>query len=87
MYAIRSYYARVLSCLPVLLLSAARPSEAQVSYDNFDVAIYSRVYETIQMGDLDWLEPRFDLMQRHVRIGKVYLETHRDTIVVDEDIV
>jgi hypothetical protein len=72
---------------PVLLLVAVRPSEAQESYRNFNVAIYSRVYETIQMGDLDWLAERFDLMQRHVKIDKVYLETHRDTIVVDEDIL
>jgi hypothetical protein len=74
-------------CLPVLLLIASGPSQAQGSYDNFDVAIYSRVYETIQMGDLDWLEQRFDLMQQHVKIDKVYLETHRDTIMVDEQVL
>jgi hypothetical protein len=74
-------------CLSVLLLTLIRPAEAQESYANFDVAVYSRVYETIQMGDLDWLEQRFDLMQRHVKIDKVYLETHRDTIVVDEEIL
>ncbi len=74
-------------CVPVLLLAGARTTEAQESYANFNVAIYSRVYETIQMGDLDWLAERFDLMQRHVKIDKVYLETHRDTIVVDEEIL
>lgn len=53
-------------------------------YKNFEVAIYSRVYETIKMADLDWLRERYDLMSRSVKVNKVYLETHRDMVVVDE---
>jgi hypothetical protein len=54
-------------------------------YQNFTCAIYARVYEVIEMGDLDWLKARFDVMQRWIKVDKVYLETHRDTLVVDED--
>lgn len=81
---VRAAMTRVFLSLAAITLTAVRPSEAQESYEHFDVAIYSRVYETIQMGDLDWLEERFDLMQQHVKVDKVYLETHRDTITVDE---
>ncbi|MDZ7724760.1 MAG: hypothetical protein U5R06_18640 [candidate division KSB1 bacterium] len=56
-----------------------------LAYENFNTAIYSRVYETIKMGDLDWLEPRFDVMQEHIEVDKVYLETHRDMVVVDQE--
>ncbi|MBN1641097.1 MAG: hypothetical protein JXA09_07665 [Anaerolineae bacterium] len=54
------------------------------SYRHFTVAIYARVYEVQQMADLDWLATRFDAMERHIKVDKVYLETHRDTIVADE---
>jgi hypothetical protein len=54
------------------------------NYKNFRVAIYVRAYEVIQMSDLNWLKERFDLMSRHVKVGKMYLETHRDMVVADE---
>ena len=57
------------------------------NYQNFTCAIYARVYEVIEMGDLDWLQPRFEAMDRFIKVGKVYLETHRDRVVVDEDIL
>jgi len=53
-------------------------------YKNFNVAIYTRAYEVREMADLDWLKARFDVMQRHLKVGKVYLETHRDTLMADE---
>jgi len=53
-------------------------------YRNFSVAIYARVYEVLKMADLDWLRSRFDVMQRYLKVDKVYLETHRDTIVAED---
>jgi hypothetical protein len=53
-------------------------------YRNFNVAIYARVYEVQKMADLDWLRSRFDVMQRYIKINKVYLETHRDMVVAEE---
>ena len=59
-----------------------RPSAGQ--YENFAVAVYARVYEVQQMKDLDWLIPRWKVMSSHVKVDKIYLETHRDTLVADE---
>ncbi len=54
------------------------PSSPAHGYENFQVAIYCRAYETQQMGNLDWLEPRWDAIARQVHVDKVYLETYRD---------
>jgi hypothetical protein len=53
-------------------------------YDNFRVAVYSRAYETREMNDVSWLERRWAELIRQVHVDKIYLETHRDLIVVDE---
>ena len=55
------------------------------SYKNFSAAIYARVYEVMQMNDLNWLQERFDMISRHIVVSKVYLETHRDMRVADEN--
>ena len=55
------------------------------NYRNFDVAVYCRVYEVRQMKDPAYLENTWAAISKHVKIDKVYLETHRDTIVVDQE--
>ncbi len=35
------------------------------------------------MGDLERLRARFEVMEKHVKVSKMYLETHRDKILVD----
>jgi hypothetical protein len=59
-------------------------SAAGGRYRNFDVAVYCRVYEVRQMKDPAYLENTWAAIAPHVRIAKIYLETHRDTIVVDQ---
>jgi hypothetical protein len=54
------------------------------SYKNFNAAIYARVYEVQKMDDLNWLQERFDIMQKHIKVDKIYLETHRDMVVVEQ---
>jgi hypothetical protein len=54
-------------------------------YRNFRVAIYARSYDVLEMRDLNWLKQRFDLISRYVNVGKIYLETHRDMVVADEN--
>ena len=56
-------------------------------YQNFDVAIYTRVYEVLQMVNLNWLHETFEVMNRSIKVNKIYLETHRDMVVVGEEIV
>lgn len=53
-------------------------------YRNFDVAVYCRVYEVIQMKDPAYLENAWAAISPHVKVDRVYLETHRDTVVVDQ---
>lgn len=55
------------------------------AYENFHVAVYCRAYETQQMGDLSWLEPRWNELTRQVHIDKIYLETYRDTGNIVDD--
>lgn len=66
-----------------LTISAALASGN--NYKNFDVAIYSRVYETKQMKDPAWLESHWEAISKNMKIDKIYLETHRDMVVVDQE--
>lgn len=56
----------------------------QKNYRNFSVAIYARVYEVLEMRDLDGLRQRFEIINRNLPVDKIYLETHRDMVVADE---
>jgi hypothetical protein len=74
--------ARNLATLGLTLLSL--PNGIARGYDNFKVAIYSRAYETRDMNDVSRLEPRWTELTKQVHVDKIYLETHRDLIVVNE---
>jgi hypothetical protein len=65
------------------LFSIAVSAIAQGNYKNFEVAIYSRAQETSKMSDSSWITPVWDEISRQVKIDKIYLETHRDLILVD----
>jgi len=72
----------VLIFVTVLLIHSY--STATEHYQNFKVAVYSRAQETQQMGDLTWLEPRWEKITQFLPVDKIYLETHRDGIIVDD---
>lgn len=57
---------------------------AAPGYENFKVAVYSRAYETRDMNDLGRLETKWAEITRQVHVDKIYLETHRDLIVVND---
>lgn len=69
----------------ILLFSAFLSAIASEPYKNFRVAVYSRAYETAKMGDPNYLEPIWDEISRQVHVDKIYLETHRDLLIVDEE--
>ncbi|MGA2172011.1 MAG: hypothetical protein ABSG82_03220 [Sedimentisphaerales bacterium] len=56
-------------------------------YQSFKVAIYAPARDVNQMGDANWLETRWDEISRQVKVDKIYLETHRDSKVVDENTI
>jgi hypothetical protein len=66
-------------------LAASAAFASGNNYKNFDVAVYSRVYETKQMKDPAWLESRWEAISKNMKIDKIYLETHRDMVVVDQE--
>jgi len=78
---------KILGWAVLSLTILSPPSYAADNYQNFKVAVYARAYEVRQMGDLDWLEPRWNELARQVKVDKVYLETHRDLILVNEDTI
>jgi len=73
-------WGRLLVILMLFPISATAGSH----YKNFGVAVYSRAYETAKMGDNNWIEPIWDEISRQVKVDKIYLETHRDLLIVDE---
>ena len=54
------------------------------AYKNFRVAVYSRAFETAQMGDLEWLTPIWEKISKQVHVDRIFLETHRDLVIVDD---
>src|SRR5512145_420140 len=57
---------------------------SQPFYKNFTVSVYARAYEVRDMADQKKLEESWNLISQQVKIDKIYLETHRDKIIVDE---
>ncbi|MFZ0429521.1 MAG: hypothetical protein WAO20_15490 [Acidobacteriota bacterium] len=69
----------ILLGLSVLILA-----RSAYGYEHFKVAVYARAYEVREMGDPAWLQSHWEALSAEVHVDKVYLETHRDLIVVDE---
>ena len=66
--------------LLILNTSAQKPP----FYRNFTVSVYTRAYEVRDMADQKKLEETWNLISQQVKIDKIYLETHRDLLIVDE---
>jgi hypothetical protein len=71
----------LVSCVATLL------SAPLVAYDNFQVAVYCRAQEVNRMGDTAWLEAKWKEVSSQVHVDKVYLETHRDTLLVSDQAI
>ena len=67
-----------------VLAACALWSSAAAGYENFHVAIYCRAQEVQKMADPAWLEASWQAVSREVHVDKVYIETHRDRILVDD---
>ena len=57
------------------------------NYENFRVTTYAMVQDVNKMGDLKALEAEWAEFTKAVKPDKIYLETFRDMIFVDEDIL
>jgi hypothetical protein len=64
----------------------ASPSVAQTPrYRSFELAIYCRVDDVRRMAEGDWLERNYEALAKDLKIGKVYLETHRSRVTNDRE--
>lgn len=74
----------VLRLLAVLLLSAGAITAYAQKYENFKVSSYIRAQDVLKMKDKAFLEQTWETVSSQVDLDKMYIETHRDSIVVDE---
>ena len=77
-------FSAILALLAVPICFCAAQSGSN-RYQNFLVSVYCRVYEVRQMADPSWLRTRWDDISQQVKVGKIYLETHRDMVVADRE--
>jgi hypothetical protein len=68
-------------------MGLAFPSYAANNYKNFKVAVYATARDVNQMADANWLEARWNEISRQVKVDKIYLETHRDVVLVDKETI
>jgi len=73
----------------ILIIFMTGKISAQVieKYKNFRVSVYARAYEVRQMDNLEWLEPIWNQITDQVHVDKIYLETHRDLVMPDEQTI
>lgn len=69
--------------LPVLF-AALTIANGLAAYENFKVAVYCRAREVSKMTDTAWLETKWREISSQVHVDKVYIETHRDQLLVDD---
>jgi len=74
--------------LPKLLAASAGlllfAPAGEAGYQNFRVAVYARAYEVQQMKDPAWLESRWATISSGLHVDKIYLETHGDGVIPDQ---
>ena len=69
----------------VFLIILLNMSAFGQGYKNFKTAVYCRAYEVERMGQPGWLESVWDTLSKQVHVDKIYLETHRDLLIVSDE--
>jgi hypothetical protein len=57
------------------------------NYKNFVVSVYARAYEVKEMKDLKRLDSIWTEISSQLKVDKIYLETHRDKVIVDDETI
>ena len=68
----------------IMPVFAAKKVEYKPQYKSFEVAIYTRAYEVQKMADTEYLESTWATISSQMKVDKIYLETHRDKLIVDQ---
>ncbi len=66
----------------LLAMLVAVPAAAK--HKNFKVSVYVRAFEVDKMKDTEWLESTWKIISSQLDVDKIYLETHRDLLIVDD---
>ncbi|MBR5735195.1 MAG: hypothetical protein IKX60_00155 [Bacteroidales bacterium] len=74
--------AKLLVC-SILVLCTAIPAIAR--HKNFKVSVYVRAFEVEKMKDARWLDSTWSIISSQLDVDKIYLETHRDMHLVDDE--
>ena len=72
---------RISLCLFSFLMTAV---PVMAKHGNFKVSVYVRAYEVQKMKDTQWLESSWKTISSQLDVDKIYLETHRDLLIVDD---
>ena len=67
-----------------VLLGLLLAVPGQAHHQNFKVSVYVRAYEVEKMKDTQWLESTWKTISSQLDVDKIYLETHRDMLLVDD---
>lgn len=70
-----------------LLISACAASLSVMAgeYQSFKTSIYTRAYEVEKMKDMHWLDSTWTIISQQLKVDKIYLETHRDLLIVPDE--
>ena len=77
----KAFFLRIVAILlPLMMVSPVR-----AAHKNFKVSVYVRAYEVQKMKDPAWLESTWKIISDQLDVDKIYLETHRDLLLVDDE--
>jgi hypothetical protein len=60
------------------------PTSVGAKHKNFKVSVYVRAAEVQKMKDQKWLDESWATISSQLDVDKIYLETHRDLLIVDD---
>ena len=72
---------RIGLCLTAFMMLS---TYAWAKHDHFKVSVYVRAAEVQKMKDTQWLESSWATISNQLDVDKIYLETHRDLLIVDD---
>ena len=75
---------KVFALLSVMLMAWSLSVPSWGGHKNFKVSVYVRAYEVDKMKDTQWLESTWKTISDQLDVDKIYLETHRDLLLVDD---
>ena len=70
--------------LTALAIITMMPMLSAGNYKSFTVAVYARAYEVDKMSDPHYLDSTWNIISKQMKLDKIYLETHRDKLIVPQ---